>query len=327
VALPVVPPEEVLRDVVRDEDVGVAVLVDIEGNDPHAPALSPRDARLSSEVAEGPVPLVPVEDVLLGLVVLRGAVQGNRTSEVGSRVLGIELQVVGDVEVEVAVALDVEEGATGTAAGIVDSGLARDIAEGPVPFVPEEDVRSPVRDVEIEVAVPVVVACGNPEAEAGVARPRGQGDVLEAPVPQVAPEAVPRGRIGAGAIDRGPVQEVEVLIAVPVVVEESEAARVGLDDVVATCTAIEVPERDAGGGGPIGEVEGRVAAGRSRPGRVALEEPEAAGDAEAAEAPESGDEKQDQEKEPARRGEDPGRPPSLRGPGGVSRKGTRILRL
>ncbi len=81
----------------------------------------------------------------------------------------IEVDVVGDDEVELAVAVVVDEGAAGAPllAGACDSGLLGYLFEGAVALVVEETVLAVAGDVEVVEAVVVVVADAGSLAPAG----------------------------------------------------------------------------------------------------------------------------------------------------------------
>ena len=142
------------------------------------------------------------------------------------------LDVARDVEVEVAVGVGVEERAAGAPAAGGDAGLRRDVLEGAVAPVAEQDVGAPVGDVEIEAAVAVGVAGADAlapgrEIDAGLRR-----HVLEAPAAEIAVERVAvrdalarRRQLGAG-------DDVDVEPAVAVVVEQRDAVAARFEDVV-----------------------------------------------------------------------------------------------
>jgi hypothetical protein len=69
-----------------------------------------------------------------------------------------EVDVVHDVEVEVAVAVVVEEGRPAPPARVAHAGRRGDVGEVERSVVAQEDVGAEARDEEVEVAVTVVVA-------------------------------------------------------------------------------------------------------------------------------------------------------------------------
>ena len=73
-------------------------------------------------------------------------------------IAGIVEKVMADVEIQVAVAVQVGEGRRGRPVAIAaQSGLARHVLEPPVPFVAIECVRMPARDKQVRPAIVVVV--------------------------------------------------------------------------------------------------------------------------------------------------------------------------
>ena len=111
--------------------------------------------------------------------------------------VGIPLEVMADVEIQVAVVVQVGEGRRGRPVAIAPQpGRGRHILERAVPAVMVKGIRPPAGDEEVGAAIVIVVAHGHavaiPLGRAGQAR--GLGDVLEAAVPAIPKEAVaPRG--------------------------------------------------------------------------------------------------------------------------------------
>ena len=84
----------------------------------------------------------------------------------GGIVVGIELDVVADEEIEVTVAVVVEERAASSPAALflVEAGFVGDVSEGAVAVVVEENVVSPEAAEQIVPSIVVVVA----NADAGL---------------------------------------------------------------------------------------------------------------------------------------------------------------
>ena len=126
--------------------------------------------------------------------------------------------------------------------------------ERAVAVVEVEDVRAVVAEEDVRVAVVVDVADDDPVAEAREAQARRLGHVLELAVAQVLVEPVralpggPEGQERAGG-------EVEVELAVVVVVEDGHARAVGGGEVLLLGHAREVDEVDPGLAGDLGEPE------------------------------------------------------------------------
>ena len=136
----------------------------------------------SRNVGERAVAVVVEQDVLAALQPGRAA--GHHQSLVQARArfrhgrgLRIEVDVVGDEQIEVAVAVVIDESAAGVPAVQPlsrcrgDAGLSRDVRERAVAVVVLQDAVAPVGDEQIVVAVVVVVADAHALAPAGARQP------------------------------------------------------------------------------------------------------------------------------------------------------------
>ena len=143
----------------------------------------------------------------------------------------VELQVVRDEQVQVAVAVEIQEGAARAPArpGLGQPALGGLVAEGSVPLVAVQAVLAPVRDGDIVVPVVVHVAHAGALRPAGVPDAGPLGDVLEPQAPAVAVEVVP----GLGSLVREAVRsdQQHVRQAVAVVVDDRDARPGRFDDV------------------------------------------------------------------------------------------------
>ena len=94
------------------------------------------------------------------------------------------MHIIGDCDVEFAVAVIVDEGATRTPflAGAGGSGLRRDLFKGSVALVVIKAVMAVSGDIEIVVAVVVVVADANALPPARVRKSGLDGDIGEGSV-------------------------------------------------------------------------------------------------------------------------------------------------
>ncbi len=177
-AVPAVVVEEVGGRVVGHEEVDPAVVVVVGGED--AEAVAPRRVREAVGVGgfhEGAVAAVLEEQVgFAGQP--RGAHHHLGASSPGHRSLRLHDVVPGGahvarhVEVEIAVAVGVEERAAGAPASRRDAGLGRHVRERPVAVVPEQEVAPPVRHVEVELPVVVEVAHAHAVAPGSGVDPR-----------------------------------------------------------------------------------------------------------------------------------------------------------
>ena len=117
------------------------------------------------DVGEGAVTIVVIEDVLAALQA--GWTTCHLNAFVGAAgclwkrcSLDVEVDVVGDKEVEVAIAVIVKKGAAGVPPRLrlKQARLFRNVSEGAIAVVAVEDVLAVVADKEIVPAVIVVVA-------------------------------------------------------------------------------------------------------------------------------------------------------------------------
>ena len=237
-AVPEVVIQEIRVRVVRDEQVDEPVVVVVGGDD--SEAVGP--GRVGEAVRGGRLHEPSVADVLEEQIGLSGKPgrpdHDMRPVAPDERPLrphdGIprRLDVACDVEVQIAVAVGIEERASGAPAAGGDAGAGRHLLERAVATIAEQRVRSPVGDVEIEEAVAVEIAGARAAAPGGEIHARLPGDVLELPSPEVAIEGIAmwdtltcRRELGAG-------HQVDVEQSVAVVVEQGDAAAGRFEDVV-----------------------------------------------------------------------------------------------
>ena len=143
----------------------------------------------------------------------------------------VEREIVGDEQVEIAVAVVIGEGRTQAPEAAADPGLGRDVGETAA-IVPPERVAAVARHVDVGVAVAVVIGHGHPLAVAPGRQPRRCRDVLEPPAALVPQQDVRRApdvdepdaiRRRPGRQQRSALGEEQVEPAVAVVVEQSDA--------------------------------------------------------------------------------------------------------
>ena len=167
-------------------------------------------------------------------------------------------KVMADVEVEVAVAVEVGEGGRGRPVAVAAQprGLG-DLLERAIAPVPVERVRSPAGDEQVGQAVVVEVARRHAVAVAALERPDpGRArDVLEGAVAAVAEEVV---AVAAGRTDRGerpPLdgEDVEPAVAVEVDQRHAAAHRLGQPRRPPRAVPVVVGEAEAGRLGIVGE--------------------------------------------------------------------------
>jgi hypothetical protein len=135
-------------------------------------------------VAEHTAPLID-EERIGDAVEHLGAAVGTQIARAVAAVgvaLEAEVHVVGDVQIEVAVAVDVAECTAGAPAGIGDPGFGRDLLEAPTALVAKQPIRAVVGDQEVEPAVAIGVAHADAHAVAWDAGSRVRRHVHEAPL-------------------------------------------------------------------------------------------------------------------------------------------------
>ena len=265
-----VDPQLVGHAVVGDVEIDAVVAAEIPGDDAESVAARLVDAGLGADVGEAPAAVVAVEHVRLRrLEVVRVAVdpppRSGETLDVGS---DRPAQIVRYVEIQVSVAVGVEEDAARAPVHIADSGVGGDVREPAVALVAVEDVRPQVGDVDVGVSVAVVVRHGAAHAIAPVSDPGALRHIPEAKVPEVPVQAVPR-RISSLRGDLAALHQVDVEEPVPVVIEEENAAGEDLripepllagrvEEVDArTLGSVLEPRGSAGLGGPVRARGGR----------------------------------------------------------------------
>ena len=140
----------------------------------------------------------------------------------GRSILGPEneIDVVGHIQVQIAVAVVVGPGTSGAEALVVDPRFFGDISKSAVTEVFIQHVVPEGRHVEILIAIVVVVTPGSPHAEPDKPDARSVGDVFESFAGQITvetPAAVRRRRGGVRENRSAKVDKVEI---VPTVVVE-----------------------------------------------------------------------------------------------------------
>src|SRR6266566_865695 len=236
---------------VRQEQIGPAVVVEIEKRDAPAKVLRVEpESRGEGFVVEGAVAIVVVErGGIVGEIGFEQTefavtvVVGNGRAHAGLLApVVVESGAGDDGNVgERAVVIVVVKNAGGAVAGdinvrpavvvVIKSGNA-DVGEGAVAVVVVEDVFAVVRDVEIFPAVVVVVADAYALAPPGVSQSGSCGDVGESAVMVVAIEVARWGFSRRGGIERRAVHDKNVGPAVVVMVKDGDARAGSFDNVL-----------------------------------------------------------------------------------------------
>ncbi len=121
------------RHVAGDVDVGPAVVVEIGGNDTEAVAAAGlQDAGFLADIGEGAVAIVVIKSIVGQAVVRAGRTSRQALPLAGVVAAGlggmgqIEIDVVGDEDIELAVTIVVEQRAAGTPARAGDRKMRRE---------------------------------------------------------------------------------------------------------------------------------------------------------------------------------------------------------
>ena len=217
----------------------------------------------SETSANVPSPLIPVQDVGAAGEAERPArhrdlvVAAIRALPRTRRRRRIEVDVVGDEQIEAAVAVVVEEAAAGAPAlrRSRHAGLLGHVGERAVAVVVVEDVAAPVADEQIVEAVVVVVADAAALSPARMRQPGLARHVGEGAVAVVVEQVTGRLRRLHRRIEAGAVHQEDVQPAVVVVVEQRDTAahlleqELLVDGAAGTFTACDRPA----GSGDVGE--------------------------------------------------------------------------
>src|SRR5262249_1667940 len=127
------------------------------------------------------------------------------------RILEVELEIVGDEEVEAPVAIDVDEGGRRAPARAGEPGFRSHLPEMPLAGVKIQTIGADLGDEDVEVAAVVDIADRDAVPPARAADPRAFGGIGEMNVAIVEPERVARARLPrAERVERGAVREPQI---------------------------------------------------------------------------------------------------------------------
>ena len=255
----VVAEEEIGGDVVENEDVCVAIPFLVETDHSHPRPHHRRDPGGDAFIAEPAIAFVAEERIGPGFVVARPVVEGHAPDPRGDMSLGGEADVVGGIEIEIAIPVGVEEGQPrAELVAIGGPGGGGDVDKRAVSHVPPHPLRPVVARAQVGEAVVVEIADGHPHAVGLVIEPGGRRDVVEAPSAPVAGEHGARPARGLGAGKIGPVGEVDIDPAVEVMVEGGDTGGHRLRDEATPAPAVVMDKPDAGGGSDVFEDDRRT---------------------------------------------------------------------
>ena len=229
------------RAVARDINVRPAVVVVIKsGNAERVVPVGLIDAGFGGDIFESAVAKIVIKDIFRPRQATRAAHHRHAFPHAGGPLAGsgrggqIEIDVVGDEQIELAVAVVVDKSAPGAPGFSVagNFGFLADVGEGAVSVVVVEDVFAVVGDVKIFPAVVVVVADAYALAPPGVSQAGFCRDVGESAVMVVAIKVARWGFPWREGIKRRAVHHKNVGPAVVVIVKDGDAGAGGFDNVL-----------------------------------------------------------------------------------------------
>ena len=151
----------------------------------------------------------------------------------------INAAVIGNEEIELAIAVEVEPAGGHTPFIAPDGRLQRDIFKTAIAQIAIEHVAIKARDEEIDIAIIVEVTCGGTHGITFARKARLGCDIGKFPVAIVPKEAVLE--LGRILLERGQgsaVGEEEIRSAIAVVIKNCDPARHGFDHVLLRCGAV-----------------------------------------------------------------------------------------
>jgi len=229
--------KKILDGVVGDEEVHVAVVVDVRGDHAEALAKGFGDGRALAHFGEGAVAIVVVEEAGGGLEDSRHAVIVVADLVAAAFELfdaGV-VDEAADEEVELAIIVVIEPDGAGGPAWSGEPGFFGDVSERAVLVVFVQDAFAVGGDEQVRPAVVVVIPDGDAHAEVGAGDADFFGDVGEAAVAIIFVEGVADG-LGGGRrpkIAGAAVDEEDVHPAVVVEVEKCDAGAEGFGEIAA----------------------------------------------------------------------------------------------
>ena len=150
-------------------------------------------------------------------------------------------------QVQIAVPVDVQEIRTGTdLVAVGDACRGGHVGERAVTVVAVQHVGAEVVDVQILVAIVVVVPGGHSQPVSRMSHARLDRHIGESALAVIAVERIGGPDVGLRARQRCPTEKIDVGVPVPVIVEQGQPARHGLEDIHSPRTAMRVPEGDTG---------------------------------------------------------------------------------
>ena len=163
------------------------------------------------------------------------------------------IDVVGHEEIEVAVAIDVQKGTTGTPQIGIGAGGVRDLGKPSLASIAIQLIRADAGHIQVDQAVIVVVAGAGTHAVLAVPDARRRGHVLEGSIAAVPVHAVTRSAGNGDIGHRAAVHQEDVEPAVIVEVEEETARPHDLGKEPVFAGAVDVHEVESDSASDIAE--------------------------------------------------------------------------
>src|SRR5438874_10037307 len=225
----------------RNVDVRPAVVIEIVRNRGYRiPRAGLQDAGFRRNIGERPVSIVAVEHIRVAGQTARATHHWNPLPLAHGRIVaagilcGIKLDVVADKQVEMTVAIEIEECASGSPANlrIMDSRFVGNVGKRAVAVVVKKDIVSPETAEQIVPAVVVIVANAHAGLPAGASECGFLGHIGKRAVAIVL-EQLRCGRFAFRPFlaEAGAIGPVNIQPSIVVVIEGSDAASLCLDDV------------------------------------------------------------------------------------------------
>ena len=242
-AVLLIDPQLVRLAIVRDVDVRPPIGIEVGGHHPERRTVVTGHLRLGGDVDKRPVPTIAIQPVRNGRVALRHAiVPFAGAGEARALFPDGVVDVVGDIQVEPPVPVDVDERRRHAPPGIARACLVGDVGKGPVTVVAEQLVRPEPGTIHVDPAVVIDVTRRHPDAVGAHPETAPLGHVRETqgagPVGvhlEVVPVQTIRQRPGVGR-EQGVVERL------------AGAEHLALDDVdVEVAIVVHVEQRHTGG--------------------------------------------------------------------------------
>ncbi len=259
-----IEPQLVRRRIVGHVDVSASIAVEIRAHHAEPRSIRPVDSRSFRYVLKLSVAQISKQASRHGLVHLGRAVVGfARRRGTATIALDCEIDIVADEKIEIPVAIEIHPRGASRPVRIIDAGFARDIGEGTVAIIVIEHVAAEVGHVEIEEAVVIIVAGSHAHAIADVSHSGFFSDVDESQLTrfgqQIFEQPVARFPAGRGreerfaAVEGRALHQIDVQVAVVIVVEQRHAGTHDLGHVVTPGGTVEVMKVETGLRGHVAE--------------------------------------------------------------------------